>query len=626
MRTASIATFLAQVLERGIQIWFEGDTLRYRAGKSAMTAEVVNDLKAHKSKLRTFMGEGVKYCRASVEQRRMWLLDRMVDGKPLYNFSLAIRADLALDATALERALSSLVARHEILRTTFTSLDGIPAQVIHAPGAISMARRDAHDVPADERNTFTQALLQERAGRSFDLERGPLFDVLLLSLSGELYYTIVTVHHIIFDGWSSGVFAGELSRLYHAEAAGTPPELAPLPLQYADYAWEQVRVLASGRIQEQARYWQGRLRGAPPLIRLDADRPRPPVKTGAGALATFRLPNRLLGSLKSLCAAEDTTLYMAFLAGLSAFLYGWSVDKPESVVIGTVRASRDIPGTEALIGFLANTIAVRTPVDPQTTFRRLVARVREQTLLDLTHADIPFERVLEVLDVPRNPAYTPLFQVLCVFQHEHFVPMANGMYRARFVGASGVAKFDLSFYVMEADGVLEGVVEYSTDLFCEETVGTWLERLRLFFERALSRPDATVAELLMGLAAPSSEAAVEPAAVDRRLGAEEALPHEDELRAVFAELLDVPIGVIHQHDNFFALGGDSLRASQLLSRIHDAFGVVMSLQELMAAPTINGLAASILEEQLAGDEGLLEELENLSEEEAMRLITMDATS
>ncbi|HEU4595289.1 MAG TPA: amino acid adenylation domain-containing protein, partial [Pyrinomonadaceae bacterium] len=313
----------------------------------------------------------------SFAQQRLWFLDKLEPGSAAYNMPTALRLTGRLDAAALGRTLGEVVRRHEVLRTTFVEVDGSPVQVIAPASEVSLPVTDLSALDAGEREAEAQRLTQQEARRPFDLAAGPLLRAALLRLSEQEHVLLVTMHHIVSDGWSTGIFIREMSALYAAFTSGEESPLEELPVQYADYAAWQRQYLSGEVLDAQLSYWRGQLGGAPALLELPTDRPRPPAQSYRGATHSFILPGELTSALRELSQREGCTLFMTLLAGWQALLSRYS--NQQDVVVGTPIANRTRVETEGLIGFFVNTLALRTDLSGDPTFRELLARVREVT-------------------------------------------------------------------------------------------------------------------------------------------------------------------------------------------------------------------------------------------------------
>jgi amino acid adenylation domain-containing protein len=400
----------------------------------------------------------------SFAQERLWFLDRLEPGSAAYNIPAALRLAGALDERALERALGEIVRRHEALRTVFAEADGSPVQVIAPFGGFVLSVEELSGLGEADREAAVRRRAGEEARRAFDLSAGPLFRAALLRLGEEDHVLLLSMHHIVSDGWSMGVLFRELSALYAAYREGGESPLAELAVQYADYAVWQREQLTGEALDRQLSYWRERLAGAPEMLELPTDRPRPPVRTYRGAMVPVDFSSELLERLQALGRSEGATLYMVMLGAFQLLLSKYSGS--DDVVVGSPIAGRTRREVEELIGFFANTLVLRTDLAGDPTFRELLGRVREGTLGAYEHQEVPFERLVAELQPERSLSHSPLFQVLFTLQN------AEGRGDALAgLGVSGVgaelesAKFDLSLTLAATAQGLRGALSYSTDLF-----------------------------------------------------------------------------------------------------------------------------------------------------------------
>jgi hypothetical protein len=325
------------------------------------------------------------------------------------------------------------------------------------------------DIAAEEREATARRLASGEAQRPFDLSLGPLFRAALLRLGAEDHVLLLNMHHIVSDGWSVGVLINELSWLYESFRQGKASPLAPLSLQYADYAVWQREWLQGETLDQHLAYWKGHLEGAPALLELPTDRPRPPVETFRGDVKNIQIPSDLTQRLKRLSRQENVTLYMTLLAAYNVLLSRYSGQ--EDIVVGTPIANRNRSEIENVIGFFANTLPLRCSVAGDPSFHELLRRVREVALGAYAHQDLPFEKVVEALRPERSLGYNPIFQVIFALQNQPRPPRDfAGLSGRPFGGKTAIAKMDLSLYLFERGEALSGIFEYNTDLFDESTI------------------------------------------------------------------------------------------------------------------------------------------------------------
>ncbi|MFL1428176.1 MULTISPECIES: non-ribosomal peptide synthetase [unclassified Nocardiopsis] len=433
----------------------------------------------------------------SYAQRRLWFLDRLEGPGAAYNIPVALRLEGGLDTAALEAALSDVVERHESLRTVFEQVDGDPYQrVLPAEAARPILR--VEEVGGDG----VAARVDELAQETFDLESEPPLHTTLLRVGPVEHVLVLVVHHIAGDGWSMAPLLRDLSTAYAARLNGDAPQWGPLPVQYADYALWQDGLLADGEgpVPGQLAHWSEVLADLPDVLELPADRARPARPSHRGEVAPVALPADLHRDLLALARRHDATLFMVLQAALAATLtrMGAGTDIP----LGTPVAGRGDAALEDLVGFFVNTLVLRTDTSGDPTFAELLGRVRERTLADLEHQDVPFDRLVEVLNPVRSTAHQPLFQVMIALQNNARADLdLPGLSVSEAPFSTGTAKFDLTFVLAEEYGPdgeplgLGGGLEYATDLFDAETAAALVERLGRILAAAAADPGARVRDI-----------------------------------------------------------------------------------------------------------------------------------
>jgi amino acid adenylation domain-containing protein len=406
----------------------------------------------------------------SFAQQRLWFLDEFESGTAEYVSSSAARLRGTLDATALDAALTGLVARHESLRTTFHTIDGRGVQLIHPPGPVQVPVRDLSALLGPERDAALRTALAEDCTQPFDLSRGPLLRTRLLRLAEDDHVLTLSMHHIITDGWSAGLITHELSELYAAAADGRPAALSPLPVQYADYAaWQRAR-LEDADMARHIGYWKQQLSGIAPL-ELPADRPRPPVRTSAGDSCEFVVPAEVTARLADLARRHDGTLFMTLAAACQVLFHRWSGQ--DDIAVGTAVAGRNRAELEGIVGFFVNTVVLRCTVDGRRPFSEFLTEVREAVLDAFAHQDAPFERVVDELGLPRDTSRSPLFQAMVVLQNTPApaaAPAMPGLSIEELAPPLVAVGCDVVVEFHERDDVLTGSLTYNTDLFDRVTV------------------------------------------------------------------------------------------------------------------------------------------------------------
>ncbi len=428
---------------------------------------------------------------ASYAQQRMWFLERF-EGGAVYNVPLALRLRGPLDGDALERALDALVERHESLRTVFTLIDGVPHQVIRPSRPFPLEMVDVSGAPRPEERAIELSCAHAR--RRFDLSAEVAFRAMLIELGSDDHVLSLTLHHIITDAWSMGVLGRELSELYGGFRNGDTVELPELQVQYADYAVWQQQWIEGGGLDRQVEYWERQLAGAPPLLELPTDHPRPPRQSFRGATERTMLPLELMERVRAVGERESATMFMTLLAAFAALLSRYS--GKQEVVVASPVANRNRVELERVIGLFVNTLPLRVDLEHDPSFAELVGRVRELALGAFSNQDLPFEQLVERLNPERHLSHAPIAQVLFVVQNAVERPVRwPGLEQERLQTDRGTAKFDLTFFASETPEGLRLSLEYCTDLFEPATAARMLQHYRVLLEAAVADPERPVGEL-----------------------------------------------------------------------------------------------------------------------------------
>ena len=430
----------------------------------------------------------------SANQQRIWFFEQLEPNSAAYNMPGALLIRGPLNVEALHMALSELVRRHESLRTTFLEVGGQPMQVVGPATPVSLPVIDVSDVPASERRAEALRLANDEVRRPFDLTCGPLMRASLLLLDEQEYVLVVTVHHIASDEWSMGVLVGELTALYEAFSTRAPSPLPELQIQYGDFALWQREWLQGNLLETQLAYWRKQLAGAPSLTNLPVSRPRGTKPSFRGASERFVFPVALTEAIKELSQCEGVTLFITLLAALQTLLYRYSGQ--EDLIVGTDIANRNQVETERVIGFFVNLLALRTDMSGDPPFRKLLGRVREVTLEAYANQDVPFGKLVEVLNPERGLSLTPLVQVLCVLQNAPMPPLElAGLEVSLLPVESGTAEFELILTMGETPEGLEGSLVYSTDLFDQDTITRMLLQYQTLLESVVAHPDQRLSSI-----------------------------------------------------------------------------------------------------------------------------------
>ncbi|HEX7334407.1 MAG TPA: amino acid adenylation domain-containing protein [Pyrinomonadaceae bacterium] len=429
----------------------------------------------------------------SFAQERLWFLDQLEPNRPIYNLPDTHLFKGPLNLEALQRSLSEIVRRHELLRTTFQMVDGKPVQVIAPPQPFELPVLDISHLTEAERTAKAQQLADEDSTKPFDLSRGPLFRVQLVRLAPEQHWLLFTMHHIISDGWSLQVMARELSTLYEAYRLGQDSPLPQLPIQYADFAVWQREWLQGEVLEKQLDYWRKQLGGdVAHELELPFDHARPARQSFRGGAENNELNAAVSRRLKEIARGSGATLFMTLMAAFNVLL--WRCTGQDDLLVGTPIANRTRKETENLIGFFVNTLVLRTKIKASSTFRELLEQVRENTVAAYDHQDVPFEKLVEELHPNRSLSHHPLFQVLFALQDAGQLDL-TGLELTWMDTQNDIAKFDLSFYVNETNTGLYSWIEYDRDLFERDTIVRMLKHFEVLVEGIAANPDAKLSEL-----------------------------------------------------------------------------------------------------------------------------------
>ena len=432
--------------------------------------------------------------RLSFAQLRLWFLEQLEPGNPFYNIHEAHRLSGDLDVSALTKALGAILERHEVLRTTFPAIEGVPWASIAQAGSPDLPVVDLRSLPAEQREAEILRIDQEEEQRPFDLASGPLLRMKLLRAGERDHVLMWTVHHAVFDGWSEEVFRRELSLFYSGFVSASPAPIAPLPIQYADFAEWQRGWLEGGSLLRQLAYWKKSLQGLTGTLDLPTDRPRPPQQTHRGASQTRWLPARLAESVRALSRQERVTAFMALLALFQTLLHRYT--GCEDIAVGSPIAGRGVSETENLIGFFVNTLVLRTDLSGDPSFRELLRRVREVCLGAYDNPDLPFERLVEELQPERSLSHHPLFQVFVAVENEPDRPLElRGLSVRGLDTPKRTAKFDLTLSIAERPEGLRLDFRYRTDLFDAESIARMGGHFETLLEAAVTNPEQHLSEL-----------------------------------------------------------------------------------------------------------------------------------
>lgn len=553
----------------------------------------------------------------SFAQQGLWFLCQMRGVSASYNITTGLHLKGKLDAAALQAALNRIVERHEALRTTFAPREGGVVQVVSSPKTgWKVTTHDLGHHPDAERELRRMA--SREANDPFDLEQGPLCRGRLILLADDEHALLLTVHHLVSDGWSMAVLFSELSALYDAFRRGTADSLPAPRVQYADYAIWQRGWLVGERLERQAEYWKQTLEAAPALLELPTDHPRPPAQTHCGDDFDVSLDSGLTRQLRALGRRHGATLFVTLMTGWTATLSRLSGQK--DLVIGTPTANRTRTETEEVIGFFVNTLALRMDLSGSPTVAELLRRVKEQMLAAQSHSDIVFEQVVEVVRPVRSTGHSPIFQALMAWQNMPPTSMKlTGLQLVPMTIRYELSKFDLSLSLAELGAGVAGTITFATSLFERETVSRFIECWKSVLQAMVDDDQQQIDRLPCPLTEPVRFRA---SAGTRDLNAVPAAPGAGEFRQLayetpkgemevaLAEIWKQILGLprVGRHDNFFGLGGTSLQLLLVMNRIMETLHVTLSLEALYSSVSLTDLARNVLDSrrnQLESESGVI---------------------
>jgi len=499
--------WLQELHSKDIRLSCQGDKLRINAPKGAVTADIQNRLKDQKDALIRLLHQQQTITTAtqdndhplSFAQQRLWFIDQLEQDSPAYNMPAALRLCGQLDITALENSLNEILRRHTVLRTCFPLKGGNPVQHIRDNITLTPEKTDLSDLSARAREVRIQAMIEAESQKPFDLQTGPLIRAQLLTCGKQEHVLLLSMHHIVSDGWSIGLLGRELSVLYAAYAQKQPSPLPDLDIQYSDFAHWQNQWMDSPDFTRQRDYWHTRLKDAPHVLDLPCDYSRPALQSYHGKTHTVRLDAACQDHLHKLARTVGGTVFMPLFGAFALLLKSYSAQ--DDLVIATPIANRNRSEVEDLIGFFANTLPLRIELDDCATFADVLSRVQRETLRAYEHQDIPFEKIVDRLNIARDLSRSPLAQVVFVLQN---APLhASGSTTAQLEGLqldpiafeTGTVRLDLEVHVWEETDGMKVEFIYNTDLFAPETIARMADNFQAIVENICTRPDAALATL-----------------------------------------------------------------------------------------------------------------------------------
>ena len=518
----TVEELLSELAQKKIVLYTEGEALKVNAPKGAMTAELAASIKQHKQELVRFLaraGEKEEVIAVvsrdqdipvSFAQQRLWFLDQLEEDSATYNVPLINHISGNFNIEAMKAALSAIVRRHEVLRTSFQLKEQGPVQIIHQNYELAIETSDLQELFSTGEDFFQLSedhpgrkrlmeLVVEQAWTPFDLATGPIWRVNLYLLSPTALVLLVNMHHIVADAWSMEVVMNEFQILYKAFSNNEPDPLEPLPIQYADYAVWLRNWLKGERLQQQQEYWRKRLKGHPPLLELPTDHPRPAVQDFSGTMQLVSLPKELSDRLDAFSKQEGVTMFMTLMAAFNVLLARLSGQ--EDIAVGSPIANRERLEIERLVGYFSNTFVLRTHVPADTGFRNLLAEVSRYTREAYDHQDLPFEHLVDVLATERSLSYSPIFQAMFTLREITHQPntIDSEMVMRRIHPGATTSKFDITLNLTQSSDGISGFFEYATPLFEAETIERWFNYYTTILEAVLAEPDRGIGSLdIMG--------------------------------------------------------------------------------------------------------------------------------
>ncbi len=504
-----IQKFLLELRDLDIKIWSDGDLLRYQAPKGTMTPDILQKLQEQKAEILSFLCSSVstkndnfpailpikrnEKLRLSFAQERLWFINQLEGNSPLYNISSVTKIEGNLNISALEKAIQHLCERHESLRTNFVNQSGKPFLRISEETKPRLEIvKTQHLSPREREN-----IIEQKRKQTLDLENDRLVQFNLIQISPTENILVILIHHIISDGWSMGILKEELSRFYQAYSENKTPNLPTLSIQYLDFAAWQRKYLQGEKLNKQLSYWQKQLEGIPPLLELPTDNPRPPQQTYQGKSLKLNLSSQLIKQLKQISREQESTLFMTVLTVFGILLSKYS--NQNDLVIGTPIANRNYSQCEEIIGFFANTLAVRINIENNHKFGELLAQVKETTLGAYEHQDLPFEKLVEEINPERSLSHNPIFQVMLAWNNTPEKEEKWGDLMVQSQGfqnrGMGNAKFDLLLAFKEQGEKVTGVLNYNSDLFNEVTIIRMIEHFQVLLSGITNNSNQKISEL-----------------------------------------------------------------------------------------------------------------------------------
>ncbi|MEG3936238.1 amino acid adenylation domain-containing protein, partial [Microcoleus sp. T3_B1] len=503
--------FINHLRKLDINLFLEGKRLRCKAPEGILTPALKSEISDRKAEIISFLQQANLQTNTtaiaprsrtennifplSFTQEGLWFLYELQPNIPFYNIPLNLHFSGQLDITALESSLQLLIARHEILRTNFITVDGKPAQIINATRDFTLPVVDLRSLLASQRDLEYQKLASLAISHVFNLAEDSLIRAELVQLTPTENVLLLTIHHIIFDGWSVNIFLQEFTTIYSALVGQGKPHLPDINLQYVDFAVWQKQWLQGEVLESQLAYWQQKLTGMPALLELQTDRPRPAVQSFRGETQFFTIELEISEALVNLSQQQGVTLFTLLLTAFKVLLYRYT-NQPD-IVVGSPSANRQNPQTQEMIGFFVNNLVFRTDLSGNSTFLQLLQQVKKVVLEAYEHQNLPFDKLVEALHPERNLSYSPLFQIAFALEHETAsnIILQNLTINTSEPGVNQTAKLDLSLSLHKTEEGLIGAFEYSTDLFDATTIARMIEHWQTLLAGIVVNPQQRLSDI-----------------------------------------------------------------------------------------------------------------------------------
>ena len=623
------ADLMAYLRARGAVLWADGDRLCYKAPKNVLTPGLRQELTEHKREILTLLRQAKTFSSISTlslqqkscdgklplsyAQHGLWLMAQMTDHPP-FNQPLAFRIDGPLNVAVLERSLNEIVRRHEILHTSCVVIGGEPVQVVMPSCTLAVATVDLRNLPTQERDSEVLRLATQEAQQPFDLAQGPLLRAKLFVVDHQAYVFMLTTHTFVSDGYSQGILLREVGQLYTAFSKAQPSPLPENRIQFGDYAIWQRQMVRGQQLSSQLAYWKQQLKNSPAMIIWPVKNVCANILTYRGETNYFSLPADLSESIRHLSHQEGVTVFTLLLAAFNALLY--RLTGQADLIVGTTVSNRTRSDLEALIGYFANNLALRTHVSDHLTFRELLEQCKKVIGDAFAHQDFPFEKLLEELSVDPEISQIPLIQVVFVL-HDHIAEddlRLPGLIVKEFRVQRGTAARHLNLHMVDAKGPLFGSLEYSTELFDRRTIDLVLGQFQSVLQYVISNPQQRLASLPFLTTGGRDELiqawnnAQSKATAENGKTSLEIVKHEDQtaemlpqtelegiIAAIWQGILEVKDVGIYQ--NFFDLGGRSIHIIQVHSKLQKVLKRDIPIIDLFKYPTIRSLSQHLGQEQ-----------------------------